>query len=248
MAKGFTQVKGIYYFDTYSPVTKLTTITMLLAIASSQHWHLHQLDVHNAFLHGNLDEEVFMVPPPGITPPKPNQVCKLNKASYGLKQASRQWFAKLSTALMSRGFHQSESDHSLFINRQGNSFTTHLVYVHDLIIAGNNLISINSIKQFLHEQFKIKDLGHLKYFLGLEISRSTSGIHLCQRKYALDILSDCGLLAARTVSTPMVKGTKLQQQDGKPLDNPEIYRRLIGRLLYLTTTRPDLSYAVQQLS
>lgn len=118
----------------------------------------------------------------------------------------------------------------------------------DLILARNNLVEVTSIKSFLDSKFRIKDLGYLKYFLGLEIARTRSGIHLCQRKHALEILSNCGLLAAKPLATPMIKGTKLKQDDGTPLTDPEAYRSLIGKLIYLTTTRPDISYAVQQLS
>lgn len=211
VAKGFTQIEGIDYFDTYSPVAKLTTIRILLAIASSNNWHLHQLDVNNAFLHGNLDEEIYMQLPLGLTTSKPNHVCKLLKSLYGLKQSSRQWFAWLSSSLISKGFPQSSADHSLFTKKSASSFTCILVYVDDLILAGTNLDEISKIKAFLDLNFKIKDLGYLKFFLGLEIARSKSGIHMCQRKYALEILSDCGLLAPKPLSTPMVKGTRWWQ-------------------------------------
>lgn len=176
------------YFDTFSPVAKLTTIRLILALAAAQNWHLQQLDFNNAFLHGDLDEEVYMALPSGVTVTEPNQVCRLTKSLYGLKQASRQWFAKLSSALLSLGFVQSQSDHSLFTKKTTDSFTALLVYVDDVILTGTSVTEINSVKQFLDDRFKIKDLGCLKYFLGLEVSRSHKGIHLCQCKYALDIL------------------------------------------------------------
>jgi hypothetical protein len=184
VAKGYTQVEGIDFFDTYSPVAKLTTIRLLLAISSSNNWHLHQLDVHNAFLHGDLEEEVYMNLPPGLSTSKSNQVCKLTKSLYRLKQSSKQWFSKLTTALISKDYKQSLSDPSLFIKNYKGSFTALLIYVDDLVLAGNDLEEITAIKSFLHQKFKIKDLGYLKFFLGLEISRSQHGIHLCQRKYA----------------------------------------------------------------
>lgn len=218
----------------------MTTIRLLLAIASSQNWHLHQLDVHNAFLHGNLQEEVFMQLPPGYQPSKPNQVRRLLKSINGLKQSSRQWFARLSAALTSKGYIQSASDHSLFTKKSDSNFTALLFYVDDLILASNDLTEIAAIKSFLDTTFKV--------FLGLEIARSKSGIHICQRKYALEILSECGLLAAKPVSTHMLKGTKLIKEDGPLLDDPTAYRTLIGKLLYLKTTRPDIIYVVQQLS
>lgn len=186
--------------------------------------------------------------PPGLTSSKSNQVCKLIKSLYGLKQSSKQWFSKLSHALLLKGYKQSVSDPSLFIKNNTASFTALLVYVDDLILVGNDIEEITSIKEFLHKKFKIKDLGYLKYFLGLEISRSQSGIHVCQRKYALDVLANTGLLASKPAATPMQRGTKLSQKLGTPLADPISYRRLIGKLIYLTNTRPDISYSVQQLS
>lgn len=245
VAKGFNQVEGIDFFDIYSTVAKLTTIRLLLAIASSQNWFLHQLDVHNAFLHGTLAEDVYMQLPPGLKPSKPNQVCKLLKSIYGLKQSSRQWFSSLSTFLICDGFVQSTSDYSLFTKQSNSSFTAILVYVDDLILAGNHIHVLNNIKATLNSKFKIKDLGNLKFFLGLEIARSKEGIHICQRKYALDMLSECGLLASKPVSSPMIKVTHLCQEEGTVLANPLPYRRLVGKLIYLTTTRPDISFSVQ---
>lgn len=248
VAKGFNQIEGIDFFDTYSPVAKLTTVRLLLAIASSQNWFIHQLDVHNAFLHGNLNEEVYMQLPPGITSNNPNHVCRLLKSIYGLKQSSRQWFSKLSSALISKGYIQSSSDHSLFIKADTSSFIAILIYVDDILIAGNNLTESTTIKAFLNTTFKIKDLGNLKYFLGLEVARSSQGIHVCQRKYTLDLLSETGLLDAKPCRTPMLKGTKLLEDSATLLPDPAAYRRLIGKLIYLTNTRPDISYSVQQLS
>lgn len=154
VAKGYTQIEGINYFDTFFPVAKLTTIRLLLAISASQNWHLHQLDVHNAFLHGNLDEEIYMHLPPGLSTSKPNQVCKLLKSLYGLKQPSRQWFARLSSSLISNGFSQFASDHSLFIKKKHSSFTAILVYVDDLILAGNDLDEITPDQKLFEHQLQ----------------------------------------------------------------------------------------------
>ncbi|XP_024626820.1 uncharacterized mitochondrial protein AtMg00810-like [Medicago truncatula] len=149
---------------------------------------------------------------------------------------------------MSKDYKQSLSDPSLFIKNYKGSFTALLIYVDDLVLAGNDLEEITTIKSFLNQKFKIKDLGYLKFFLGLEISRSHHGIHLCQRKYALDLLNDTGLLASKPTTSPMQRGTKLQQDSGTVMDDPTSYRQLVGQLIYLTNTRPDISYAVQQLS
>uniref|UniRef100_A0A2N9FY23 Reverse transcriptase Ty1/copia-type domain-containing protein n=1 Tax=Fagus sylvatica TaxID=28930 RepID=A0A2N9FY23_FAGSY len=249
VAKGYTQQEGLDYSETFSPVAKFSTVRTLLAIASVQHWSLTQLDVNNAFLHGDLSEEVYMVLPPGFpSKGETNMVCKLNKSLYGLKQASRQWFAKFSSTILKQGFVQSKSDYSLFTRTQGTTFIALLVYVDDILLASNNIEAVHSLKASLHSEFKLKDLGNLKYFLGLEVARSNKWISLCQRKYALDILSDSGMLGCKLVSTPMEQNLKLSQSDGDLLDDASLYRRLVGRLLYLTVTRPDINYSVQKLS
>jgi hypothetical protein len=248
VAKGYTQSEGLDYYETFSPVAKLTTVRCLLAVAAAKNWHLHQLDVNNAFLHGELDEEVYMELPPGFGAKGGSQVCKLTKSLYGLKQASRQWFAKFSNTLIKLGFIQSKSDYSLFTRLDGSSFIALLVYVDDIVLAGNDAKAISVFTQLLNQQFKLKDLGDLKFFLGLEIARKSSGISVCQRKYALDILDDSGLLACKPSKFPMDSNLRLSKHEGLLLDDPTSYRRLIGRLLYLTITRPDLVYSIQVLS
>jgi hypothetical protein len=248
VAKGYTQCEGLDYYETFSLVAKLTTVRVLLALAASHGWILHQLDVNNAFLHGELNEEVYMKLPPGYVIKGENKVCKLTKSLYGLKQASRQWFAKFSTTLLNHGFVQSKSDYSLFTCSQGSTFLALLVYVDDIVIASNNGDAITRLIQFLNNQFKLKDLGALKFFFGLEIARSSKGISLCQRKYTLEILEDSGLLAAKPSKFPTETNLKLPRHSGDLLADPAIYRRLVGRLLYLTITRPGISYSVQILS
>lgn len=149
VAKRFTQIEGIDFFYTYSPVAKLTNIRLLLVIASTQNYYLHQLDVHNAFLHGTL-EEVYMQLPPSLTSPKPNQVCKLLESIYGLKLSSRRWFATLSTFLLSKFYLHSNSDPSVVIKHNGNIFSIILVYVDNVVIAGSNLTDIIAIKSDLN--------------------------------------------------------------------------------------------------
>jgi len=181
--------------------------------------------VDNTFLHGDLDEEVYMTPSPGLITYKPNQVCRLTKSLYGLKQASRQWFSKLSSFLISAGFIQSSSNYSLFIKKIACIFTALLVYyVDDIILAGNSMYEINSIKNSMHSNFRIKDPGQLKYFLGLEIARRKKGIHICQRKYALDILNECEMLASKPSSTPLIRDTKVLFEDKPLLHNVNSYR------------------------
>jgi hypothetical protein len=164
VAKGFTQCEGLDYFETFSPVAKLSTVRCLLALAVIKGWHLHQLDVNNAFLHRDLDEEVYMKPPLGFITKGDTRVCRLNKSLYGLKQASRQRFSKFSSTLLLLGFTQSKSDYSLFIKSHGSSFMALLVYVDDIVLASNDTHAIAEFTTLLNSKFKLKDLGPLKFF------------------------------------------------------------------------------------
>ncbi|XP_019160106.1 PREDICTED: uncharacterized protein LOC109156725 [Ipomoea nil] len=189
-----------------------------------------------------------MVLPPGFHSEKPKQVCKLLRSLYGLKQASRQWNFKLTKALLENGYHQSTADPSLFTKASGTSFTASLIYVDDILVTGTDPEDIKALKTFLDVSFKIKDLGSLHYFLGIEAFNSNDGVSLFQMKYTLDILKEYGFLESKPASSPATPGSKLNKTEGSLIANPEEYRRLIGKLLYLTNTRPDISHAVQQLS
>ncbi|KAK0605442.1 hypothetical protein LWI29_026876 [Acer saccharum] len=245
---GFTQLEGIDFQDTFSPTAKIVSVRCLLALAAARGWSLHQMDVNNAFLHGDLDEEIYMSPPPRLQRQGENNlVCRLHKSLYCLKQASRQWLAKFSEAICSAGFVQSRADYSLFTKTQGKLFTALLIYVDDILITGNNPVSIAATKKFLHNHFNLKDLGNLKYFLGIEVSASKRGIFISQRKYALEIIEDVGLLGAAPIDTPMEQGLKLSDKSDS-LKDPSRHRRLVGRLIYLTVSRLDITYAVHVLS
>ena len=192
VAKGFTKQKGLDFIDTFSPVAKMTTVKTLLAIFAMRGWHLVQLDVNNVFLNGDLHEEVYMQLPQGFHSKGEHLLCKLNKSLYGLKQASRQWYSKFSTTILKYGFKQSKFDYFLFTKKFNQTFIALLAYVDDILIASNNVQAIEKLKSFLNHEFKLKDLGNLKYFLGLEVARLEKEISLCQRKYALEVLKDAG--------------------------------------------------------
>lgn len=206
------------------------------------------MDVHNAFLHGDLDEEVYIRPPPGFHSSTPGLVCRLQKSLHGLRQAPRCWFAKLASALKRYGFTQSYSDYSLFTMHNDGVHLSILVYVDDLIISGNDSSTISTFKDYLSSCFHMKDLGLLKYFLGIEVARSNEGIFLCQRKYTLDIIAEMGLLGAGPADFPIEQNHTLASGTGALLHDPETYRRLVGRLIYLSFTRPDLAYTVHILA
>ncbi|CAM8971434.1 unnamed protein product [Rhodiola kirilowii] len=228
----------------------MNTIRALLAVAVSKGWPLFQLDVDNAFLHGQLDEEVYMTLPPGYFKHEKAQgkVCKLLKSLYGLKQEPRQWYARFSDALISFGFLQSPNDHSLFTYNKGGIFLALLVYVDDVILTGTSCELIQKVKAFIHDLFKIKDLGQLRYFLGFEVSRSDDGLFLNQRKYALELISEAGLLACKPSVIPMDTNHKLGLSTAPILVDPMPYRRLVGQIIYITNTRPGLAYSVHILS
>lgn len=189
---------------------KLTTVRALIATAVKRKWIISQLDVNSAFLHGDLHEEVYMEIPPGLEVPTPGVVCRLNKSLYGLKQASRQWYAKLAEALYSRAYVHSLHDYSLFCKRTDSSTMYIAVYVDDVLITGTDMEEVNQLKSFLHNTFKIKDLGRLHYFLGLEVLYKTDGVLISLRKYALDLLKEYDCMSYSGLSSPLDPSVKLQ--------------------------------------
>ncbi|PKI51032.1 hypothetical protein CRG98_028581 [Punica granatum] len=172
VAKGFTQIEGVDFHETFAPVAKLVTVRCLLAVAVAKGWEIHQMDVNNAFLHGDLDEEVYMHLPPGYSSSRQGIVCRLQKSLYGLRQAPRNWYAKLAESMSHYGFRQSGADHSLFVFNRGDIFLAALVYVDDILVVGNNHEQCTCFKRYLDRCFRIKDLEPVRYFLGIEVFHS----------------------------------------------------------------------------
>ncbi|KAA0049857.1 Beta-galactosidase [Cucumis melo var. makuwa] len=209
----------------------------------------HKLDVKNAFLNGDLVEEVYMSPPLGFEAQFGQQVCKLQKSLYGLKQSPRAWFDRFTIFVKSQGYSQGHSDHTLFTKASKTGKIAFLiVYVDDIVLTGDDQTEISQLKQKMGDEFEIKDLGNLKYFLGMEVARSKEGISVSQRKYTLDLLTETGMLGCRPADTPIEFSCKLGNSDDQVPVDKEQYQRLVGKLIYLSHTRPDISFAVSVVS
>jgi hypothetical protein len=242
VAKGYAQKHDIDYDEMFAPVAKMTTVRVLLAVAAAKGWHVHQMDVKNAFLQGDLEEQVYMVQPPGFhSRTNTSAVCRLKKSLYGLKQAPHAWNAKIMSLEMSK------ADFSLFIRKTPLGPISTLLYVNDLVITGADLEEINRVKRQLVESFKMKDLGDLHYFLGIEVIRTPEAILMSQRHYALSMLFKFGMAECKPISMPLDRTVKLHPDFGKVCD-PTRFRQIVGSLIYLTITRPDLSYPVGVIS
>ncbi|KAK3038945.1 hypothetical protein RJ639_027430 [Escallonia herrerae] len=245
VAKGFTHEYGINYEEKFAHIALLTFIRSLLTIIVVSKWPLFEMDVKNAFLNGDLIKKV-MQPPPGYSPP-PNKFFCLHRALHGLKQAPRAWFAKFNSTLQQFGFASSAYDSVLFIQKFAQGIILVLLYVDDMIITGSDLDGISTLKQDLNHHFEMKDLGTLSYFLGLEVSTASNGYYLSQAKYASNLLSHAGLTDSKTASTPLETNVRFTPLDGTPLRDPTLYRTLVGSLVYLTITCPNIAYVVHLL-
>ncbi|CAL1368567.1 unnamed protein product [Linum trigynum] len=248
VAQGFTQEYGIDCSETFAPVAKVATVRTLLSVASLRQWPLYQMDVKNSFFHSDLDEVIYMEPPPGYPLASPDQICRLNRSLYGLKQAPRAWFDKFHTTISNLGFQQSRNDPSLFTRTTAAGAVALLLYVDDMAITGSDHDGIQRLKEGLNASFNLKDLGELSYFLGLEVNRDSRGILLCQHKYIPDLMDDHQFIDCRPVSTPMELNLRLGRDSGMLLPDNKVYRSIVGSLIYLSATRPDISYAVQVVS
>ena len=192
VALGNKQEYGVDYEETFALVAKMTTIWTVLAIATSQSWQLHQMDVKNAFLHGDLQEEIYMKLSSGMTNSSPHDVYKLKHSLYGLKQAPWAWFEKFRSIILSFNFTQSQYDSFLFFHTSASGIVLLLVYVDDIIITGIDCALITKLQRLLHTTFHMKDLGQLTYFLGLEVHHRANGIFVNQHKYIQDLITLAG--------------------------------------------------------
>jgi hypothetical protein len=258
VVKGFQQKEGVDYTDIFSPVVKLTTIRLVLGIVATENLHLEQLDVKTAFLHGDLEEDIYMSQPQGfIVQGKENLVCKLRKSLYGLKQAPRQWYKKFDSFMYSTGFTRCQADHCCYVKSFDNSYIILLLYVDDMLIAGSSIEEINNLKKQLSKQFAMKDLGPAKQILGMRIirDRANGTLKLSQTEYVKKILSRFSMDEAKPVSTPLGSHFRLTKDQSPKTEQEQAYMSkvpyasAIGSLMYaMVCTRPDIAHAVGVVS
>ena len=247
--KGYKQQEGLDYFDTYSPVTRINSIRMILAIAALKNLEIHQMDVKTAFLNGDLDEEIYMEQPEGfITPGKGNKVCKLVKSLYGLKQAPKKWHEKFDNAMITNGYKINECDKCVYTKETEHGYVILCLYVDDILIVGSNDKMVKSTKDMLNSKFDMKDMGLADVILGVKITRISDGLVLSQTHYVDKILEKFNKNDSGIARTPLDNSFHLSKNRGESISQVE-YSRIIGSLMYLMScTRPDIAYAVSKLS
>ena len=257
VAKGFSQVEGVDYDQTFSPTVRFESIRQMVALGTAKSMNMHQMDVTTAFLYAPLEEDIYMEQPEGtVREGDEGKVMRLLKCLYGLKQSPRQWNIYIDTVLKQLGFRRLKSDFGIYVKGEGEDAVYIALYVDDLFLVGRKLSNIEVVKRGLHEEFKMKDLGEAKFLLGIEIRRQENGdVFLVQERYARDVISRFNMEGCKPVSTPLDLGSHLDntQQPVTDAERAEMvdvpYRSAIGSLMYLATcTRPDIAAAVSELS
>ncbi|KAM1634488.1 hypothetical protein ACFXTN_011416 [Malus domestica] len=249
VAKGYSQKPGIDFNETFAPVARLDTIRTLVALAAQKGWNLYQLDVKSAFLNGVLQEEVYVDQPPGfVIKNKEDGVYKLKKALYGLKQAPRAWYEEINSYFTKAGFQRSPSEATLYVKIAKDGILIVSLYVDDIIYTGNSKELLMEFKTAMMRQYEMTDLGLLHHFLGLGVIQTDNCIFLHQKKYAKTLLDKFGFKDCKPVATPLAVNDKLSKMDGSEQADEGLYRQIVGSLLYLTATRPDIMFAASLLA
>ncbi|KAK1645758.1 hypothetical protein QYE76_063563 [Lolium multiflorum] len=249
VARGFVQREGVDFEEVFAPVARLDSVRLLLAVAAQERWEVHHLDVKSAFLNGELKEEVYVLQPPGFAKSgSEGKVLRLHKALYGLRQAPRAWNAKLDTSLARLGFVKCPSDHAVYTRTKDGGRLLLGVYVDDLIITGTSTAAIGEFKQEMTSMFRMRDLGLLSYYLGIEVTQRPGCIRLGQAAYAEKLLDRMGMSDCNATAAPMELRLKLSKNGTDTAVDPSLYRSIMGGLRYLVHTRPDICFTVGFLS
>ncbi|GJU40835.1 putative RNA-directed DNA polymerase [Tanacetum coccineum] len=245
VAQGYRQEEGVDYDEVFAPVARIEAIRLFLAFASFMGFSVYQMDVKSAFLYGNITEEVYVNQPPGfVDPHHPNKVYKVIKALYGLHQAPRAWYERLSTFLLKHGYRRGAIDKTLFIKRDRKDIMLVQVYVDDIIFGSTKTSMVKEFEELMQKEFKMSSMGELTFFLGLQVKQSTAGIFISQDKYVKDILNKFDFRTIKPATTPIEAHKALgKDEEGEDVD-VHLYRSMIGCLMYLTASRPDIMFAV----
>ncbi|KAJ9552907.1 hypothetical protein OSB04_016952 [Centaurea solstitialis] len=244
VAQGYCQEEGIDYDETFTPVARLEAIRIFLAYAAHRGFKVYQMDVKSAFLNGKLKEEVYVKQPPGFESEKyPNHVYYLDKALYGLKQAPRAWYECLSSFLLTHNFHRGTTDITLFYKKINDDILLVQIYVDDIIFGSTDVSMCKEFELLMQSEFEMSMMGELTFFLGLQVKQSLEGIFINQAKYIQDLLKKYKLDAVSPMRTPMATGLKLHKDSSGVSVECKLYRGMIGSLLYLTTSRPDIMFS-----
>ncbi|GJY50137.1 putative ribonuclease H-like domain-containing protein [Tanacetum coccineum] len=245
VAQGYTQEEGIDYDEVFAPVARIEAIRLFLAYASFMGFIMYQMDVKSAFLYGTIEEEVYVCQPPGFEDPQfPDKVYKVEKALYGLHQAPRAWYETLSTYLIENGFRRGTIDKTLFIKKDKGDILLVQVYVDDIIFRSTKKSLCDEFEGLMHKRFQMSSIGELTFFLGLQVQQNKDEIFISQDKYVADILKIFYFATVKTASTPMEPNKALVKDEEVDSVDVLLYRSMIGSLMYLTASSPDIMFAV----
>ncbi|GJZ83714.1 putative ribonuclease H-like domain-containing protein [Tanacetum coccineum] len=240
VAQGYTQEEGIDYDEVFAPVARIEAIRLFLAYASFKDFVVYQMDVKSAFLYGKIEEEVYVCQPPGFEDPDfPDRVYKVEKALCGLHQAPRAWYETLSTYLLDNGFQRGQIDKTLFIRRDKGDILLVQVYVDDIIFGSTNKSLCTEFKKMMHKKFQMSSMGELTFFLGLQVKQKENGIFISQDKYVTEILKKFGFTDVK-IARNHVNTKSFASRIKREEVNVHLYRSMIGSLMYLTSSRPDI--------
>ena len=245
VAQGYSQQEGIDYTETFAPVARLEAIRLLLSYAVNHGIILYQMDVKSAFLNGVIEEEVYVKQPPGFEDIKyPDHVFKLKKSLYGLKQAPRAWYDRLSNFLIKNDFKRGQVDTTLFRRTLGKDILVVQIYVDDIIFGSTNASLCKEFSELMQDEFEMSMMGELKFFLGIQINQCKDGVYVHQSKYTKELLKKFKLEDCKVMNTPMHPTCNLSKEDEGAKVDQKLYRGMIGSLLYLTASRPDILFSV----
>ncbi|GJT26314.1 putative ribonuclease H-like domain-containing protein [Tanacetum coccineum] len=245
VAQGYRQEEGIDYDEVFAHVARIEAIRIFLAFASYIGFIVYQVDVKSAFLYGTIDEEVYVSQPPGFVDPKfPKKVYKVEKALYGLHQAPRAWYATLSTFLLKSGYGRGTIDKTLFIKKDKNDIMLVQVYVDDIIFGSTKRSWCDEFEALMKSKFQMSSMGELTFFLGLQVKQKEDGIFISQDKYVVEILKKFDFASVKTASTPIETQKSLTKDEEAAGVDVHLYRSMIGSLMHLTASRPDIMFAV----